>query len=81
MIVSGLEEALNAKTNKISYSRPITYLLKQNWLSNRMKGELKKVVDLRNHAVHGFGLVEIERKDAQHALRIYQENNRSNSIL
>ncbi len=69
MIVSGLEEALAAKINEINYSRRITYLLKQNWLPNRMKGELKKVVDLRNHAVHGFGLVKIEKKDAQRALR------------
>ncbi len=69
MIVSGLEEVLISKIDVININRPIAYLLEQNWLSNRMKGELKKVLNLRNLAVHGFGLIKIDKKEAQHAIR------------
>ncbi len=68
MIVFGLEEVLMTKFNEIK-NQPITYLLEQNWLSNKTKSDLKKILELRNHAVHGFGLVKIEKKDAQMALR------------
>ena len=69
MIVVGLEEVLVTKFDEFDQRKPISYLLKQNWLSNKAKSDLKKVVDLRNHAVHGFGLVPIEKKEAQMALR------------
>jgi len=70
MIVSGLEEVLITRVaGTISHGKPITYLLNQNWLSNKVKSDLKKVVNLRNHAVHGFGLISIEKKEAQMALR------------
>ena len=69
MIISGLEEVLSSKIDENNFKRPIKYLMDQNWLSNRMKGELKKAMDLRNHAVHGFGLVQIKKKDAQSAMR------------
>ena len=69
MIISGLEEVLSSKIDEMNLTKPISYLINQNWLSNRMKGELRKAIDLRNHAVHGFGLVEIKKKDAQSAMR------------
>jgi hypothetical protein len=69
MIVAGLEEVLVTKFDEINRSKLISYLLDQNWLSNKTKSDLKKVVDLRNHAVHGFGLVPIKKKQAQMALR------------
>jgi hypothetical protein len=69
MIVAGLEEILVTKFDEINHRKPISYLLEQNFLSNQTKSDLKKVVDLRNHAVHGFGLVPIEKKQAKMALR------------
>jgi len=69
MIISGLEEVLSSKIDERNLRRPISYLMNQNWLSNRMKGELKKAIDLRNHAVHGLGLIQIKKKDAQNAMR------------
>lgn len=69
MIVAGLEKVLVTKFAEINHRRPISYLLNQNWLSNKAKSDLKKVIDLRNHAVHGFGLVPIKNKEAQMALK------------
>jgi hypothetical protein len=69
MIISGLEEVLSSKIDERYLRKPINYLMNQNWLSNRMKGELRKAIDLRNHAIHGFGLVQIKKKDAQNAMR------------
>ncbi|MBI9086699.1 MAG: hypothetical protein JEZ11_24090 [Desulfobacterales bacterium] len=69
MIISALEEVLSSKIAENNHRSPISYLMNQNWLSNRMKGELKKAIDLRNHAVHGFDLIPIKKKEAQSAMR------------
>lgn len=69
MIISALEEVLSSKIDDNDKKRPISYLMNQNWLSDKMRGELKKAINLRNHAVHGFGLVQIKKKDAQGAMR------------
>lgn len=70
MIMAGLEEVLITKYGESFQRKPITQLLQQNWISNKSKSELKKAINLRNHAVHGFGLISIEKKDAQMALRV-----------
>ena len=69
MIISGLEEVLSSKIDERNLRKPINYLMNQNWLSNRMKGELRKAIDLKNHAVHGLGLVKIRKNEAQSAMR------------
>lgn len=76
MIVSGLEEVLIyqvAGTMSNGKSKPISYLLDQNWLSKKTKTDLKKIIELRNHAVHGLGLVKIEKKETQVALRLIKK--------
>ena len=69
MMISGLEEVLSSKIDERNLRKPISYLMNQNWLSTKMKGELRKSIDLRNHAVHGLGFVQIKKKDAQSAMR------------
>jgi len=69
MIISGLEEVLSSKIDERNLRKPISYLMNQNWLSDGMKSELRKAIDLRNHSVHGLGLVQIKKKDVQNAMR------------
>ena len=69
MIVAGLEEVLVTKSVEINHRNSISYLLNQNWLSDNTKSDLRKVFTLRNHAIHGLGLVSINKNQAQMALR------------
>lgn len=70
MIVAGLEEVLITKSDNFYGRKPITmFIWDQNWVSKNMKKDLRKLVELRNTAVHGLGLISVTKKDAQMALR------------
>lgn len=68
LIISALEEALSSKVDENNHRKPISFLMNQNWLSYKMKVELKKAINLRNHAVHGLGLIQIKKNDVQSAM-------------